>query len=285
MYRAVFRLSVLASFCLAQSACHRSSNSVSGTIEVDEVHVAPRFGGRVAKIFAEEGQALKANDLIVEMDAADLRAQRDVTAAQLNSAQRDVDAQLAQLDFLQADAQRAQDLLKSHTVSPSEAERAASAAKTQAKTIEAARMRVEQARAQVAQMDAQLHEMKVLAPAESILEVLNVKVGDVLPPNREVATLLLPQRLWVRVYVPEPWLGLIKLGDTVRVRVDSFRGKDFTGAVEQINRKAEFTPRNVQTVEDRIRQVFGVKIRLDNRDDKLRAGMAADIVFPNVPDK
>ena len=102
------------------------------------------------------------------------------------------------------------------------------------------------------------------------------------PANREVATLILPDRLWVRVYVPEPWLGLIKLNDTVRVRVDSYPDRDFSGAVEQINRKAEFTPRNVQTVEDRIKQVFGVKIRLDNKEDTLRAGMSADIFFPNV---
>ena len=82
--------------------------------------------------------------------------------------------------------------------------------------------------------------------------------------------------------MPEPWLGLIKIGDHVRVQVDSFRGKDFDGIVEQVNRQAEFTPRNVQTVEDRIRQVFGVKIRLPSGEDRLRAGMAADVYFPNV---
>jgi multidrug resistance efflux pump len=95
--------------------------------------------------------------------------------------------------------------------------------------------------------------------------------------------LLLVNHLWVRVYVPETWLGKIKLGDHVRVRVDSFPGLDFPGEVEQVSRRAEFTPRNVQTVEDRIRQVFGVKIRLPNNDDRLRAGMAADVYFSNVP--
>jgi len=118
-----------------------------------------------------------------------------------------------------------------------------------------------------------------------VLEVLNVKVGDVLAPNQELATLILPEHLWTRVYVPETWLGYIKLGDAVRIRVDSFPGEDFKGMVEQINRQAEFTPRNVQTVEDRIRQVFGIKIRLQNHDDKLRAGMAADAEFPNVPER
>jgi multidrug resistance efflux pump len=116
------------------------------------------------------------------------------------------------------------------------------------------------------------------------MEVLSVKPGDILVPpfNQEVATLLYTSHLWVRVYVPESWLGLIKLGGHVRVRVDSSPHTDFDGVVEQINRQAEFTPRNVQTVADRIRQVFGIKIRLPSDDDRLRAGMAADVYFPNV---
>jgi HlyD family secretion protein len=280
---AVPRLFLAVGCCaLFFAGCRRPGNAVSGTIEVDEVHVAPRSGGRVEKINAWEGDMLKAGDVIVELEASELKARRDLAAAQINTAQHDVEAQSAQLEFLKADAQRQQDLLKRNTVSSSEAERAISAAKSQEKNIAAARARVEQAQAQLADMDAQIREMKIVAPTESILEVLSVKVGDVLPANREVATLILPQRLWVRVYVPEPWLGLIKLNDPVRVRVDSFPNRDFSGAVEQINRKAEFTPRNVQTVEDRIKQVFGVKIRLDNKDDTLRAGMSADIYFPNV---
>src|SRR3989440_4078806 len=264
------------------AGCNRKSNAVSGTIEVDEVHVASRSPGRVEKIFAWEGDALKPGDVIVQLEASEMQARRALAAAQINTAEHDVEAQAAQLEFLKADAQRQQDLLKRNTVSPSEAERASSAAKAQEKSLGAARARVEQAKAQLADMDAQIQEMKIVAPTNSILEVLSVKVGDVLPANREVATLILPQRLWARVYVPETWLGLIKLNDQVRVRVDSFPGRDFAGVVEQINRKAEFTPRNVQTVEDRIKQVFGVKVRLENNQDALRAGMSADIFFPNV---
>lgn len=264
------------------SGCRRQSNAVSGTIEVDEVHVASRSPGRVEKIFAWEGDVLKPGDVIVQLEASEMQARRALAAAQINTAEHDVEAQAAQLEFLKADAQRQQDLLKRNTVSPSEAERATSAAKAQEKSLGAARARVEQAKAQLADMDAQIQEMKIVAPTNSILEVLSVKVGDVLPANREVATLILPQRLWVRVYVPETWLGLIKLNDQVRVRVDSFPGRDFSGVVEQINRKAEFTPRNVQTVEDRIKQVFGVKVRLENNQDALRAGMSADIFFPDV---
>ena len=264
------------------SGCERRSNAVSGTIEVDEVHVGPRAAGRVEKIFAQEGDRLHTGQPIVQLEASELLARRDLAAAQIETALRDVDSQTALLDFLRDDAKRQQDLLKRKVVSPTDAQKADSSARAQDKIVEASKMRVVQARAQLADIDAQLAEMQVKAPTESVLEVLSVKVGDVLPANREVATLLLPQHLWVRVFVPEPWLGLIKVGDAVRVRVDSFPNKDFDGTVEQVNRQAEFTPRNVQTVADRIRQVFGVKVRLPDNDDKLRAGMSADVHFPNV---
>ena len=264
------------------AGCSGRKNAVSGTIEVDEAHVGPRAGGRVEKILAWEGDHLHEGQVIVQLDASELRARRDLAAAQIDTAVHDADAQEAQLVFLHDDARRQQDLLQRKVVSATDAERADSAAKAQEKNVAAAKMRVAQAHAQLGDIEAQLAEMQVTAPADSILEVLSVKMGDVLPANREAATPLLTGHLWVRVYVPESWLGLIKLGEHVRVRVDSFPHTDFDGVVEQINRQAEFTPRNVQTVADRIKQVFGVKVRLPSDDDRLRAGMAADVYFPNV---
>lgn len=267
------------------AGCNSRKNAVSGTIEVDEAHVGPRSGGRVEKILAQEGARLHEGQVIVQLEAPELRARRDLAAAQIDTAIHNADAQAAQLDYLRDNAKRELDLLQRKVVSPNEAQQADSAARAQEKNVEAARMQVAQMRAQLADIDAQLAEMQVTAPSDCVLEVLNVKVGDILVPpfNQEAATLLLTNHLWVRVYVPETWLGKIKLGEQVRVRVDSFPGKDFPGEVEQINRQAEFTPRNVQTVEDRIKQVFGVKIRLPIDDDRLRAGMAADVYFPNVP--
>ncbi|HEY2124880.1 MAG TPA: efflux RND transporter periplasmic adaptor subunit [Chthoniobacterales bacterium] len=279
--KAAYAATALALSMLAPG-CQPRSESVSGTIEVDEVHVGPRTAGRVEKILAQEGDRLHAGQIIVQLEAFEMRARRELAVAQIDTALRDAESQAAQLEFLRDDASRQEELLKRKVVSPTDAQKAASAGRAQEKIVDADRMRVVQARAQLADIDAQLAEMEVKAPTDSILEVLTVKVGDVLPANREVATLLLPLHLWVRVYVPEPWLGLIKVGDEVRVRVDSFPKVDFPGTVEQVNRQAEFTPRNVQTVEDRIRQVFGVKVRLPSNDDRLRAGMAADVIFPNV---
>ena len=213
---------------------------------------------------------------------------------EIEAAKHDWEALVAELEQARADAKRAEELFAQKTVSATEQEQAVTRARTLEKNAAAAKSRYDlllagtraerlaQARAQVAEMDAQLREMRIAAPSDCVLEVLSVKVGDVLAPNREVATLLLPQHLWVRVYVPEPWLGHIQLGDAVKVRVDSDPGKDFPGVVEQIARAAEFTPRNVQTVGERIKQVFGIKVRLDNREGKLRAGMAADVAFPKV---
>lgn len=294
---------------LFASSCDRNSRpqSVSGTIETDEVRVASRYGGRVEKIFAWEGDSLQEGQPIVELEAAELRARRDQMAAQLEemiagprkqeieAAKHDWEALTTELAQARVDAKRAEDLYAKRTISETDREQAHTKEKMLEDNAAAAKNRydlllagtrpeqIARARAQLAEMDAQLREMKIVAPAPCVLEVLSVKIGDVLAPNREVATLLLTQHLWVRVYVPEPWLGRIQLNEQVKVRVDSDPGKDFSGVVEQIAREAEFTPRNVQTVGERVKQVFGIKVRLDNREGKLRAGMSADVTFPNVP--
>jgi HlyD family secretion protein len=282
--RRLMRAAGALTLLLVFAGCGSRKNAVSGTIEVDEAHLGPRSGGRVEKIFAQEGDHLHEGQLIVQLEASELIARRDLAKAQIDTAVRNAGAQEAQLEYLRANAQRELELLQRKVVSPNEAQQADSAAKSQEKNVEAVRMQIAQARAQRADIEAQLAEMQVVAPAECVLETLSVKVGDILVPpfSQEVATVLLTKHLWVRVYVPETWLGFIHDGDQVRVRVDSFPHVDFPGVVEQVSRQAEFTPRNVQTVGDRIKQVFGVKVRLPANDNRLRAGMAADVYFPNV---
>ncbi len=301
----LFLLAVVVVMAAFVTSCKPSgSSSVSGTIEVDEARVAPRTGGRIVKLFAQEGDGLTPGQPIVELEAPELRARRDTLAAQLAeleagprreelaTAKAEWEAQAAQLDLARAEAKRSDELYAQRTISSTEHDRAITAAQTQEKTATAARSRYDlllagtrierlnAARALLADMDAQLRELTVFSPTNCVLETLNVKVGDVVPPNREVATLLLTNHLWVRVFVPEPWLGRVKLGESATVRVDAFPGRNFTGVIEQIARAAEFTPRNVQTTDERVKQVFGVKVRLDNKDGDLRAGMAADVSFP-----
>jgi HlyD family secretion protein len=294
-----------AAILLCSCDTNEDDASVSGTIEVDEVRVAPRYGGRVVRLFAHEGESLKPGGPIVELEAPELRARREMLAAQLaeleagprpgeiSAAKAEWEAQVAQLDLARLEAKRAEDLLAQKTISRTEHDRALTELRTLEKSAASAQSRynllvigtrperIAAARAQLAEVDAQLAELTVIAPTQSVLETLSVKVGDVVSPNREVATLLLTDHLWVRVYVPEPWLGRMKLGTPATVRVDAFPEREFHGTIEQVARDAEFTPRNVQTAEERVKQVFGVKVRLDNRSGELRAGMAADVRFVN----
>jgi HlyD family secretion protein len=274
---------------------------------VDEVRVASRYGGRVEKLSVQEGDTLKPGEIIVTLEAAELQARREQAAAllaeleagprreELQAARAEWEALIPELDLARTNAHRAEELFGQKTISVTEHDQALTRARSLEKSVNAARSRYEllqagtraeqmaQSRAALAQIDAQLREMQIVAPSDSVVEVLNVKVGDVLAPNQQVATLLLPQHIWVRVYVPGPWLGHIRLQETAEVRVDAFPDRTFQGVVEQIHREAEFTPRNVQTVAERIKQVFGIKIRLDNSSNELRAGMSADVKFPGVP--
>src|SRR5213593_4159748 len=134
----------LAAVLFLVPACGRRSSSVSGIIEVDEAHVGPRAGGRVEKILAWEGDHLHEGQLIVQLDASELTARRDLATAQIDTAVHDADAQEAQLVFLRDEARRQQDLLKRKVVSSSDAERAGSSANTQEKNVAAGKMRIAQ---------------------------------------------------------------------------------------------------------------------------------------------
>jgi len=285
---------------------------VSGTIETDTVRVASRQGGRVVMLGAQEGAVLNPGQLLAELAAPELTARHAQAVAALAELERgprpeeiaagkaEWAALQAQAEFVRHEAQRAEELFAAQTISATERDQAASRAQALAQNVAVAEQRyavlqlgtrseqLDAGRARVAEMAAQVQELRVTVPGAAdtptqyVLESLHVKVGDVLAPNAPVATLLLTGERWVRVYVPATWLAHIRLGQSVPVRADASPA-EVTGIVEQIARQAEFTPRNVQTTGDRIRQVFAVKIRLPAEAEELRAGMSVTVPFPNVP--
>jgi HlyD family secretion protein len=125
--------------------------------------------------------------------------------------------------------------------------------------------------------EARFREREVTAPSAATVEVLDVRPGDIIAPNTPVATLLEQDQIYVRIYIPETELGRVQVGQKAEVRIDSFPKTVFDGVVEQINQQAEFLPRNVQTREERVHQVFGVKIRINDPAGHVLAGMAADV--------
>ena len=136
---------------------------------------------------------------------------------------------------------------------------------------------MEMAKARVEVLQTQLKETVVRAPLDAVVDVLDLEPGALVGPNKPVATLLRPGGLWVRAYLPEEKLGFVRPGLTVKVRVDSFPERDFAGVVRRVHRQAEFTPRNVQTQEERVLQVFQVEVVTQDPDQVLRPGMNADV--------
>jgi HlyD family secretion protein len=142
--------------------------------------------------------------------------------------------------------------------------------------IAAAQAAANAADAAVKTISTQIEELIVRAPADGIVEAVELRPGDMVNPGAPALTLLDPSELWVRAYLPENHLDVTD-GQTVRVTVDSLPSQSFTGHLTFISRQAEFTPGNVQTPEERSKQVFRIKVTLDPATKDLRAGMAADV--------
>jgi HlyD family secretion protein len=147
---------------------------------------------------------------------------------------------------------------------------------TRAEDISQAEAMAESARAAVAAIERQVEELTVAAPADCVVEAVDLRPGDLITSNAPVLSLTDASEMWVRAYVPENRLD-VKLGQTLTITVDSFPGRQFTGHVTYVSRTAEFTPTNVQTPEERSKQVFRIKVVFDDGLDVLRAGMSADV--------
>jgi multidrug resistance efflux pump len=136
---------------------------------------------------------------------------------------------------------------------------------------------VQNARAALAYDQARFRERQVLSPSDATVEVLDVRPGDLIAPNNPIATLLERNEIYVRIYIPETEIYRVRVGQKAQITVDTAGRSVFDGEVEQINQQAEFLPRNVQTREERVHQVFGVKIRIDDSSHRVLPGMAADV--------
>ena len=146
--------------------------------------------------------------------------------------------------------------------------------------IKAAHAAVDAAQGRLDQVKVTIDELQVKVPRAARVESLDLRPGDIVAPNATCATLLEEDQLYLRIYVPETLIGHIKIGDTVPVSVDSFPGTSYKGVVEHINSVGEYSPRNLQTADERADQVFAARIGLREGRDVLRAGMAAAIAVP-----
>jgi HlyD family secretion protein len=218
-----------------------------------------------AQLDADRAHQLLASQAIAksEADAAD-------TALRSAKAQRDAQAHIT--DELKAGA-RAEEKAQA-AARATEASAAAQLVQAGARVedLRAAQAQVEAAKARVDQLDVLIGELTIKSPAAATVEALDLRPGDLLAPNAPAATLLETDQMFLRIYVPETQLGHVHVGDVVPVKVDSF-DRTFKATVEHINQKGEYSPRNLQTADERANQVFAVRI-------ELIAGMAATVKVP-----
>ncbi len=340
-----------------------------GVVEVQEVRLGSKIGGRVESIDALEGEMLSPGQPVLRFAAPEMEAKRDQAQAKLAAAEaaalkarngprvqekaaaraavaaakarweklqagprpqeiakarHDLDTALADEELARADIERWRKLVSATAASRAEFdaahaaldrsrgrvssardylelllagtrqeekdEAAAEVARleanlslleegTRTEEIAAAEADAAHARAELGEIEANLLETVVKAPSRALLEVLGVRVGDLVAPGTPVVRVLRAEDLWVRVYVPETELGKVHVGQKAIVTIDTFPNRTFDGVVIQINTISEFTPRNVQSLEGRRSQVFGVKVRVDDPQGAFKSGMAAQVTL------
>jgi HlyD family secretion protein len=225
--------------------------------------------------------------------------------AQVAAAEADVATLQAELSAAQADADRFEALLASNSGSRKQrddavARRAVAAARlkgasdrvraanetlarlragARAEEIAAARARVAGADAQIATLQKAITDATVTAPLSGIVTETLVDAGEIVQPRATLVVVTDLDHAWANVYVDEPAIPKLRIGQPATVFTDA-GGEGMAGTISAISEKAEFTPRNVQTAEDRSKLVYRVKIAVDNAGGVLKAGMPVEAEIP-----
>ena len=271
---------------------------LAGTLEARTVEVGSLTGGRVVRVLVDEGQHVAVGQLIAQLETTTVDRQiaeqhAAIDAARANLAKalagprpQEIDKAAAVASNDERERRRYEHLWHEGIVSKELYDNAATKAKTSAEDlrilrlgtrkedIDAARATVEQQQRRLDTLLKQRAETDVTSSVDGVVQAIGLRPGDLIAPNQTVAELLESSQLWVRIYVPETELHLVRIGQPVRVTIDS--GESFPGHVAAVASKGEYTPRNVQTRAQRAEEVFGVKVLVDP-NPKLKAGMAAEV--------
>jgi len=258
-------------------------------LEVEQTLHAEQIAFLVAKHTLERAQNAAQRDELLEV----AQEAYDAVLASLESAQLDYERELntqAAEDILEARAKVAAaqadlDYVRDELVSLEIGEDSlqVEAARAGVSLAEAglaqARAMAEQAKAGLEVLLAQEEKLKTESPVVGVVLSLNVMEGEIAGPGATLMTIAPLDELKLTVYISEENYGQVKLGQSVEIQVDSFPGEKFQGVVVSIADQAEFTPRNVQTVEGRKTTVYAIKILVDNPTGELKPGMPTDVIF------
>jgi HlyD family secretion protein len=294
---------------------------LNGRIEATFVDLAPKVAGRVVEVLVREGDRVKAGDVLIRLDLGEtaLAVPRDRQAVQSAEARfRDLAAgsraaevaaaeagladKRAALDLATRELARQELLLSRKVGTPQNLDRAradvdrmtaiVAASRERLQLVregfrrwqtEQARSEVDRARAVLDQSETVAREAEVRAPADGVILHRLAEPGQLLGPSQPGITLAFTDRLYVRTFVPETRLGVVKPGLAVAVRVDAFPGRTFPARVAEIAPDAEFTPKAVETRKERVNLVYAAKVDLDaGWEAPLVPGQPAEVIVGDL---
>jgi HlyD family secretion protein len=288
---------------------------LSGNVEVTESNMGFKLSGRVVERLVDEGYKVKKGDRLAILDSAELESVVAQSKANLNEAltrleelrtgSRPQELEQAKANLLlreaelakaKKDYERNMGLYKEELVSAQQMDESTKAYHVAAslyenalqalslvkegprkEEIKMAEHRVEQARASLRVYEERLKDTVIYAPTDGVVLRKLVELGETVSPGTPVLTIGDLANPWIKVYVKEDKLGYVKLNQRAVITVDTYKGKKYEGTVTYISSEAEFTPKNVQTQEERVKLVFGLKVSVKNINDELKPGMPADV--------
>ena len=286
-----------------------------GNVEIRRVNLSFRVGGRIAEILFREGDSISKGEVIARLDREPFEDNLAVAEAQIQSATANyeklqaghrpqeiaqaratVDQRVASLIVLEADLERATQLLARATIPQQEYDTAlarrdeAIAAKKLAEEtlnlliegfrqedIAAGRALLSEANANLKRLQTSLNDTELISPSGGILLTRVEEPGAVVNPGQTIATLSLRDEVWVYVYIPATQMGIVQPGMRAEIFTDAAPTKPYTGQVGFISPEAEFTPKTVQTTELRTNLVYRVRIIADTPDGGLCQGMPVTV--------
>lgn len=259
----VFILAALfAVYLIRQNQLNHKTIKVSGNIEGDDVRISFRVQGQIEELLTDEGMIIRKNDIVARLNKDELSKVKAEAEAALRLAEY-------QYKLDNDNYSRAENLLKAGAISAQQRD----AAKTQADTD---RANVEQLRASLELANTKLGWTDLASPLDGWVLVKSALPGEVVQVGSPVFTAVDLDNIWVTAYIAETDLGRVKLGQKASVQTDSYKGKKYNGWISFVSDQTEFTPKFIQTTEERVKYVYRIKIRVDNSSLELKPGMPAD---------
>jgi HlyD family secretion protein len=248
----------------------------SGMIEVQEIDISTKLSGQIQQLRVEEGDVVKQGDTLVIIDHRELSAQNDEALASIRAAQQSLEELTLKKTNTEKNLKRIQNLYETGDVAQKELEDFELQMQIIIAEEKKAQAVLQASQARMALIQTQIDNAYILSTLDGVVLTKNFHEGEMVFTGAKIVTIGDLTSAWLKIYLAETDIGKVSLGSEARVLVDAYPDEAFTGTVTWISSEAEFTPKNIQTKDERAELVFAIKITIPNPDQKLLPGMPAD---------